>query len=98
MVTDTVRVANSDTDEEVANAVKVIEEQLQLHRSWRSEKNHATCDGQGIYVYDLPSEFNKDLVGQCRDMVPWQDFCRYISNEGLGEPIAFHNYSLNNTL
>lgn len=102
MVTDTVRVANSDTDEEVANAVKVIEEQLQLHRSWRSEKNHATCDGQGIYVYDLPSKFNKDLVGQCRDMVPWQDFCRYISNEGLGEPIAklgkgwyqSHQYSL----
>ncbi|KAJ1416111.1 Exostosin-like [Sesbania bispinosa] len=98
----TSRVGNNDRDEEVANAVKVIEEQLQVHRSWKSDKNYATCDGQGIYVYDLPSKFNKDLVGQCHDMVPWQDFCKYISNEGFGEPITklgrgwyqTHQYSL----
>ncbi|CAJ1927899.1 unnamed protein product [Sphenostylis stenocarpa] len=80
----------NDTDERVANAVKVVEEQLQVHRSWRSKsnKNYATCDGKGIYVYDLPSKFNKDLMGQCHDMVPWQDFCSYLSNEGLGEPMA----------
>lgn len=93
-------------DDEVANAVKVIEEHLEVHRSWRSDKNYATnCEGQGIYVYDLPSKFNKDLVGQCRDMVPWQDFCRHISNSGLGEQIPIsqklgkgwyqtHQYSL----
>ncbi|AES94058.1 putative exostosin [Medicago truncatula] len=91
-------------NEEVANAVKIIEEHLKVHRSWRSEnKNNATCDdGKGIYVYDLPSKFNKDLVGQCSDMLPWQDFCRYISNEGFGEPISklgkgwykTHQYSL----
>ncbi|KAK7406138.1 hypothetical protein VNO78_07757 [Psophocarpus tetragonolobus] len=94
----------NDRDKRVANAVKVVEEQLQLHRSWRSKsnKNYATCDGQGIYVYDLPSKFNKDMVGQCHDMVPWQNFCGYLSNEGLGEPIArlgkgwykTHQYSL----
>lgn len=97
------RELNNDRGEEVADAFKVIEEQLQVHRSWRSDKNYAAnCDGQGIYVYDLPSMFNKDLVGQCRDMVPWQDFCRYFSSKGLGEPIAklgkgwyqTHQYSL----
>ncbi|XP_014519569.1 probable xyloglucan galactosyltransferase GT20 [Vigna radiata var. radiata] len=103
-VTAASRLLINDTDERVANAVKVVEEQLQVHRSWRSKpnKNYATCDGNGIYVYDLPSKFNKDLVGQCRDMVPWQDFCSYLSNEGLGEPIAklgkgwykTHQYSL----
>ncbi|KAG4972935.1 hypothetical protein JHK87_029756 [Glycine soja] len=104
LVTTSSRVDIKDRDDKVANAVKVVEEQLQLHRSWRSKssKNQATCDGQGIYVYDLPSNFNKDLVGQCRDMVPWQNFCGYLSNEGLGEPIAklgkgwykTHQYSL----
>ncbi|KAL5168074.1 Xyloglucan-specific galacturonosyltransferase 1 [Glycine soja] len=104
LVTTSSRVDIKDRDDKVANAVKVVEEQLQLHRSWRSKssKNQATCDGQGIYVYDLPSKFNKDLVGQCRDMVPWQNFCGYLSNEGLGEPIAklgkgwykTHQYSL----
>ncbi|TKY70943.1 Xyloglucan galactosyltransferase KATAMARI1 [Spatholobus suberectus] len=102
LVSTSSRVDIRDRDERVANAVKVVEEQLQVQRSWRSNKNYATCDGQGIYVYDLPSKFNKDLVGQCRDMVPWQDFCGYLSNEGLGEPIAklgkgwhkTHQYSL----
>ncbi|WVZ12731.1 hypothetical protein V8G54_017261 [Vigna mungo] len=92
-VTAASRLVIDDTDERVANAVKVVEEQLQVHRSWRSKsnKNYATCDGNGIYVYDLPSKFNKDL-----------DFCSYLSNEGLGEPIAklgkgwykTHQYSL----
>ncbi|KAK7307854.1 hypothetical protein VNO77_41275 [Canavalia gladiata] len=93
---------NNDREEEVAYAIKVIEEQLQVHRSWRSDKNYATCDGQGIYVYDLPSKFNKDLVAHCHDMFPWQDFCNYFSNEGLGEPTTklgkgwyqTHQYSL----
>ncbi|CAL5187523.1 unnamed protein product [Lathyrus oleraceus] len=91
-------------NEEVANAVKIIEEHLKVHRSWRFDnKNNASCeDGKGIYVYDLPSKFNKDLVGQCSDMLPWQNFCRYVSNEGFGEPISklgkgwykTHQYSL----
>ncbi|CAI8589274.1 unnamed protein product [Vicia faba] len=91
-------------NEEVANAVKIIEKHLKVHRSWRSDdKNNASCeDGKGVYVYDLPSKFNKDLVGQCSDMVPWQNFCRYVSNEGFGEPISklgkgwykTHQYSL----
>lgn len=89
-------------DEETAYARKVVEEQLQLHRSWRSHRNHPVCDGRGIYVYDLPSKFNKDLVGQCHDMVPWVDFCKYFDNEALGQRIPklgnglyqTHQYSL----
>ncbi|KAL5552086.1 hypothetical protein UlMin_002262 [Ulmus minor] len=91
-----------EDEDEVVNAVKVVEEQLQALRSWTADKNQKGCDGKGIYVYDLPSKFNKDLVGQCGDMVPWMDFCRYFKNEGLGEPILklgkgwyrTHQYSL----
>lgn len=89
-------------DEGNAYAWKAVEEQLHLHRSWRSDKNQPVCDGRGIYVYDLPSKFNKDLVGQCHDMVPWLDFCKYFDNEALGQPIPklgdgwyqTHQYSL----
>lgn len=89
-------------DEGTAYARKVVEEQLQLHRSWRSVKNQPVCDGRGIYVYDLPSKFNKDLMGQCHDMVPWVEFCKYFDNEALGQPIPklgggwyqTHQYSL----
>ncbi|XP_024934470.3 xyloglucan-specific galacturonosyltransferase 1 [Ziziphus jujuba] len=95
--------SDEDREDEVANAVKVVEEQMQMHRSWKSDHNHAAgCDGKGIFVYDLPSKFNKDLVGQCHEMVPWMDFCQYFKNEALGEPIqslgkgwfTTHQYSL----
>ncbi|XP_034217877.1 xyloglucan-specific galacturonosyltransferase 1 [Prunus dulcis] len=93
---------NKDREEEIANAKKEVEEQLRLHRSWISENKQAECEGRGVYVYDLPSKFNKDLVGQCTDMVPWMDFCKYFKNEALGEPIPklgngwyqTHQYSL----
>ncbi|KAM5572497.1 xyloglucan-specific galacturonosyltransferase 1 [Rosa sericea] len=94
--------ANKKREEEIANAKKEVEEQLRLHRSWISNKKHEGCEGRGVYVYDLPSKFNKDLLGQCRDMVPWMDFCKYFGNEALGEPIPklgegwyhTHQYSL----
>ncbi|XP_011029253.1 PREDICTED: xyloglucan galactosyltransferase KATAMARI1 homolog isoform X2 [Populus euphratica] len=93
---------DKNRNEEIANAKKAVKEHLQLHRSWMPNTNHASCDGRGVYVYDLPSKFNKDLIGQCGDMMPWTDFCKYFNNEALGEPIAnlgkgwyhTHQYSL----
>ncbi|XVF51501.1 hypothetical protein PTKIN_Ptkin04bG0190000 [Pterospermum kingtungense] len=86
------RVLNNDSDGEVAFAKKVVEKQLQVQRSWissnKNSKASSSCDGRGIYVYDLPSKFSKDLVGQCGDMVPWTNFCKYFNNEAMGEPIA----------
>ncbi|GKC69017.1 xyloglucan-specific galacturonosyltransferase 1-like protein [Tanacetum coccineum] len=90
--------------EEIKKAKKTIEEQLRFHRSWlkNQNRNQNQCDGRGIYVYDLPPKFNKDLVAQCHDMVPWVDMCKYFTNDALGEPIPelgtrwfrTHQYSL----
>ncbi|KAI3870645.1 hypothetical protein MKX03_012402 [Papaver bracteatum] len=42
------------------------QKQLQVLHSWRSNSSNSsssgTCDGRGIFVYDLPSKFNKDLM------------------------------------
>ncbi|GFZ01388.1 root hair specific 8 [Actinidia rufa] len=89
-------------DGEEGYNVKAIKELLQIHRSWGSNSIQATCNGRGIYVYDLPPKFNKDLMGQCGNMIPWLDFCKYFTNEALGEPIPelgkgwyhTHQYSL----
>ncbi|KAL0393531.1 UNVERIFIED_CONTAM: Xyloglucan-specific galacturonosyltransferase 1 [Sesamum latifolium] len=69
------------------DAFREVEQLLQVHRSWISDSNNSTCEGRGIYVYDLPTKFNKDLLAQCGDMIPWEDFCRFLSNDALGEPI-----------
>ncbi|KAL3743059.1 hypothetical protein ACJRO7_018372 [Eucalyptus globulus] len=89
-------------DDEVAIAMKSVEEQLEMQRSWISHSNNQNCDERGIFVYDLPPKFNKDLVSQCNDMIPWTDFCRYFTNDAMGEPIPklgknwyqTHQYSL----
>ncbi|KAG5593195.1 hypothetical protein H5410_043709 [Solanum commersonii] len=90
-------------DEELVIAYNDVEDQLQVHRSWAAtSNNNATCDGRGIYVYDLPTKFNKDLVAQCADINPWANLCKYFSNDAMGEPIQnlgkgwyqTHQYSL----
>ncbi|CAD6259924.1 unnamed protein product [Miscanthus lutarioriparius] len=57
--------------------------------------NGGACDEGLIYVYDLPSEFNHDLVDDCESLWPWYSFCPYLANGGFGEaattlPIFFH--------
>lgn len=94
---------NKMVDEELVIAYNDVEDQLQVHRSWAATSNtNATCDGRGIYVYDLPTKFNKDLVAQCADINPWVNLCKYFSNDAMGEPIQnlgkgwyqTHQYSL----
>lgn len=75
-------------DEELANAYMDVEEQLRVHRSWIStNQRNGNCEGRGIYVYELPSKFNKDLLDQCDDMIPWMSLCKYFNYDALGEPV-----------
>ncbi|XP_047063789.1 xyloglucan galactosyltransferase XLT2-like [Lolium rigidum] len=46
------------------------------------------CKAGLIYVYDLPPEFNHELVGDCKRLWPWYSFCPYLSNGGLGRPCS----------
>ncbi|CAN0907612.1 Probable xyloglucan galactosyltransferase GT20 [Linum grandiflorum] len=94
---------STSKDQEAEEANRVIEQHLRLHRSWSSNETTSSCDGRGVYVYDLPTKFNKNLVGQCGDMIPWENyFCNYFENGGLGKPIEklgkgwydTHQYSL----
>ncbi|CAN4095242.1 unnamed protein product [Withania somnifera] len=93
------------SDEELLVAYNDVEDQIAVHRSWTStSQNHnaTICDGRGIYVYELPKKFNKDLVSQCADMIPWVDLCNYFINDAMGEPVQklgkgwhqTHQYSL----
>ncbi|CAN6229254.1 unnamed protein product [Urochloa humidicola] len=43
------------------------------------------CEAGLVYVYDLPPEFNHDLVDDCESLWPWYSFCPYLTNGGFGE-------------
>ncbi|XP_074270355.1 xyloglucan-specific galacturonosyltransferase 1-like [Silene latifolia] len=91
-------------NKEMVNARKEVERQVSVLRSYIAKSkalNALNCDGRGIYVYDLPTKFNKDLLAKCKE-ITWLDFCKYLSNDGIGEPLLelgngwynTHQYSL----
>ncbi|XP_019155900.1 PREDICTED: xyloglucan-specific galacturonosyltransferase 1 [Ipomoea nil] len=96
----TFRSGNNEKLEE--GAYRIIEELIAEQRSWSSESTSTCSDRGGVYVYELPAKFNKDLVSQCGDMMPWENLCKYFNNGAMGEPIEklgrgwyqTHQYSL----
>ena len=40
--------------------------------------------GQYIYVQELPSRFNTDMVWDCEDLSPSKGMCKYTANGGFG--------------
>ena len=46
-----------------------------------------SCEGRHVYVYDLPPEFNKELVGMCDHLFPWFNLCSYVTDSGRGVPV-----------
>ncbi|KAL6342477.1 hypothetical protein AAG906_011167 [Vitis piasezkii] len=46
------------------------------------------CVGQYIYVHNLPSRFNDDLLEDCHSINQWYDICEYLSNSGLGPQLS----------
>uniref|UniRef100_A0ACD5WW59 Uncharacterized protein n=1 Tax=Avena sativa TaxID=4498 RepID=A0ACD5WW59_AVESA len=47
------------------------------------------CRGRYIYVHDLPPRFNADILRDCGQINDhWPDMCDFVSNAGLGRPLA----------
>eukprot|EP01018_Ginkgo_biloba_P021509 Gb_29767 [translate_table: standard] len=49
-----------------------------------AENKSDPCGGRYIYVHDLPSRFNEDMLRECRRLSLWTNMCKFTSNAGLG--------------
>lgn len=47
-----------------------------------------SCSGRYIYMHNLPSKFNKEMLNNCRLLNVWINMCPYIINSGLGPEIS----------
>ncbi|KAI4324603.1 hypothetical protein MLD38_030074 [Melastoma candidum] len=45
------------------------------------------CGGRYIYVHDLPSKFNEDMLRDCKKLSLWTNMCKFMSNAGMGPPL-----------
>ncbi|KAJ6676205.1 XYLOGLUCAN GALACTOSYLTRANSFERASE XLT2 [Salix viminalis] len=50
-------------------------------------KEEGSCEFGKIFVYELPSALNKELVSNCDELNPWSSSCAALSNDGFG-PVA----------
>ncbi|XP_038680025.1 probable xyloglucan galactosyltransferase GT11 [Tripterygium wilfordii] len=53
----------------------------------RLELASDSCRGRYIYVHDIPSRFNVDLLKNCKSLREWTDMCPLMVNSGLGPHI-----------
>ncbi|KAL8224988.1 hypothetical protein R6Q57_017545 [Mikania cordata] len=49
--------------------------------------NSDPCGGRYVYVYDLPSRFNEDIVKECERNQKWLAMCKFTMNGGFGPPL-----------
>ncbi|CAN6559551.1 unnamed protein product [Malus baccata var. baccata] len=64
------------------------EEHLDKRDESDSESVSESCTGKYIYVHDIPSKFNRDLLKKCGSLSNWTDMCELASNFGLGPRLS----------
>ncbi|MED6168020.1 Xyloglucan galactosyltransferase mur3 [Stylosanthes scabra] len=52
-----------------------------------ADNKNDPCGGKYIYVHDLPSRFNEDMLKECRSLSLWTNMCKFTTNAGLGPPL-----------
>lgn len=52
-----------------------------------SENQSDPCGGRYIYVHNLPSRFNDDMLRDCKKLSLWTNMCKFMINDGLGPPL-----------
>ncbi|XP_021893736.1 xyloglucan galactosyltransferase MUR3, partial [Carica papaya] len=63
-------------------------ESFPFMRALRTVDNKSDpCGGRYVYVHDLPSRFNEDMLKECRSLSLWTNMCKFTSNAGLGPPL-----------
>ncbi|GJW79113.1 exostosin family protein [Tanacetum coccineum] len=54
-------------------------------KAMRSAENKSDpCGGRYVYIHDLPSRFNEDIVKECGSINKMFDMCTFLMNNGLG--------------
>lgn len=60
-----------------------------LHKEdQKISENKDYCSGRYVYIHDLPTKFNDDLLQNCRSLSDWTDMCEFTSNSGFGPPLS----------
>lgn len=76
------------TPEKGSELVSIKKEPALMEQKVPDETSSSACRYGYIYVYDLPSVFNRDIISNCTALNPWTDVCPTLANGGLGESLG----------
>ncbi|KAE9585521.1 putative exostosin [Lupinus albus] len=66
----------------------IKEKKFPFMRALRTAENKSDpCGGRYMYVHDLPSRFNVDMLKECKSLSLWTNMCKFTTNAGLGPPL-----------
>ncbi|XP_062017438.1 probable xyloglucan galactosyltransferase GT11 [Rosa rugosa] len=79
---------NKETQFDVKGVTKIPIKEEEIHTDiksdFKSESESDLCLGKYIYVHEIPSKFNQDLIQHCGSLSNWTNMCELSSNLGLG--------------
>ncbi|KAG2332820.1 hypothetical protein Bca52824_004000 [Brassica carinata] len=67
------------------------------HSDHLHSQRHDSCLGRYIYIYNLPSRFNADILQDCESISRPKDkisMCKYLDNFGFGPPMIGDDVSI----
>ncbi|KAK3025459.1 hypothetical protein RJ639_041345 [Escallonia herrerae] len=68
----------------VEGSTKLVPEQPSSPNMVTEKPASHSCTGRYVYVHDLPSRYNDDIVRDCFSLNRWFNMCDSLSNMGLG--------------
>ncbi|CAK7331520.1 unnamed protein product [Dovyalis caffra] len=81
----------------IKEVIKQPSKEDQIGSQAISDSDSESCVGRYIYIHNLPSRFNGDLVRHCQSLNEWSNMCPYLSNFGFGPPLKNSERVLSNT-
>ncbi|CAI0547138.1 unnamed protein product [Linum tenue] len=77
-VSEPVVIASAVSARSDSAASVVVDDETYSHR----------CEQGYVYVYDLPSSLNTELIENCEKLNPWSSRCDSLANDGFGQQAA----------
>ncbi|ESQ51857.1 hypothetical protein EUTSA_v10017561mg [Eutrema salsugineum] len=81
----------SSSHHQTLNLTKIANESDGNRAKQPEEERTDTCAGRYIYMHNLPSRFNDDIIKNCRTLIKWFDMCPFMVNSGLGPQVTESN-------
>ncbi|WCJ20513.1 Exostosin family protein [Euphorbia peplus] len=91
------KVFTGENAEEYSNVTSVSVEKINKQPSidrGDGESDSESCSGRYIYMHDLPTQFNEDMIKHCELLSEWSNMCIFLSNFGFGPRLTdatFHS-------